>query len=133
MLKRILALILSFIFMSSIISCSKKDKFSSTYIEYFDTVTTLTVSNIEKESFISLDETVKLELEKYHKLFDIYETYDGINNIKSINDSAGISSVAVSDELIEFLEYSIELHDATSGYFNIALGSVLTLWHECRE
>lgn len=131
--KRVLSLCLCFLILCSLFSCKKEEKFSKTYLEYFDTVTTLTVANVEKSEFLKASEFVEAELERYHKLFDIYNLYEGINNIKLINDNAGISPVGVSDELIEFLDYSIELHDTTRGYFNIALGSVLKLWRECRE
>ncbi len=131
--KRILALILCFLLLSTLLSCKNEENFSNTYLEYFDTVTTFTVANVPKETYEEAEKIVLSDLEKYHRLFDIYNLYDGLNNIKSINDSAGMTAVSVSDELIQFLEYCTRLHAMTSGYFNIALGSVLVLWHDCRE
>ena len=35
--------------------------------------------------------------------------------------------------MVEFLEYSREIHDLTGGNVNIAMGSVLSIWHKYRE
>lgn len=131
--KRAVALLLSLVIFISLFSCRKSNRFSESYLEYFDTVTVLTVSNVSQKEFDEIAYFVKNELKNYHMLFDIYNLYEATNNIKTINDNAGVAPVCVSDELIEFLEYSIDLYDTTNGYFNIALGSVLKLWHECRE
>ena len=72
-------------------------------------------------------------LGKYHKLFDIYYEYSGVNNIRTINKNAGKSAVVVDPELIDFLEYCKQLYTITSGKTNIMLGSVLRIWHDHRE
>ncbi len=72
-------------------------------------------------------------LEKYHKLFDIYNSYDGIVNIKTLNDNAGGGAVKISSELFEFLSFSKEMHAVTGGEVNIAMGAVLKIWHDHRE
>ena len=101
---------------------------------YFNTVSSVISygdkddANIEKYSKIA-DEV----LGYYHKLFDIYYEYAGVNNIKTINDKAGKSPVVVDKEMIDFLEYCKELYTLTSGKTNIMLGSVLEIWHLCRE
>lgn len=69
----------------------------------------------------------------YHKLFDIYYEYSGLNNLCTVNKNAGKSPVEVDDELIVFLEYCKELYTITNGKTNVMLGSVLKLWHDCRE
>ena len=69
----------------------------------------------------------------YHQLFDIYHTYEGMNNLKSINDAAGKSPLSVDQDIIELLKLGIEMHRKTNGAVNIAYGSVLSLWHEYRE
>ena len=72
-------------------------------------------------------------LSRYHKLFDIYYEYSGVNNIKTINRNAGKSPVTVDKELIDFLEYCKELYTITNGKTNVMLGSVLSIWHDIRE
>ena len=72
-------------------------------------------------------------LSRYHKFFDIYYEYAGVNNIKTINKNAGKAPVKVDVELIDFLEYCKELYAITNGKTNIMLGSVLSIWHNIRE
>lgn len=72
-------------------------------------------------------------LEKYHKLFNIYYEYSGLNNLRTINILAGKEPVKVERELIDFLIYAKEMYNVTDGEVNIMMGSVLRLWHDCRE
>ncbi|MGE5582752.1 MAG: FAD:protein FMN transferase, partial [Bacillota bacterium] len=64
---------------------------------------------------------------------DIYHDYKGINNVKTINDNAGIAPVKVGRELLSLLLFAKKQYYATDGKTNIALGSVLAIWHEYRE
>ena len=72
-------------------------------------------------------------LEEYHKLFDIYYEYSGINNLRTINLNAGGEAVEVDQKLIDFLLYAKDIYDKTSGETNVMLGSVLKLWHDARK
>jgi thiamine biosynthesis lipoprotein len=69
---------------------------------------------------------------KFHRLFDIYNLYEGINNIKTINDNAGKNPVEIDPELFEFLKFSKEMYYLTDGEVNIAMGAVLSIWHDYR-
>ena len=108
----------------------KKD----TFYGYFDTVSTVSdYSGGSEESFRENLELAKSRLKFYHELFDIYHEYDSLTNLATVNRLAGEGEVTVSPELIEFLEYAIEMHELTGGNMNIAMGSVLKIWHEYRE
>ncbi len=72
-------------------------------------------------------------LSYYHKLFDIYYEYAGVNNIMTINKNAGVAPVEVDEEMIDFLIYCKELYTLTQGKTNVMLGSVLKIWHDKRE
>ena len=63
-------------------------------------------------------------------LFDVYNDYEGINNIKTINDYACILLILVEPELIGFLKDCVYYQELTSGRVNLAMESVLSLWHE---
>ncbi len=107
---------------------------SRMYFGFFDTVSYIySYRNDGKEIFERNCELVRATLDKYHKLFDIYYEYSGITNIKTVNDNAGIAPVTVDRELIDFLIYAVEMYELTGGKTNIAMGSVLSIWHECRE
>lgn len=112
--------------------CTKQRSYIKTHIGIFDTVTTITGYMESKQAFDENAQKIIAELQYYHKLFDIYNTYPDINNIKTINDNAGIKEVAVPAEIIELLSLSSEIYTLTNGKFNIAMGSVLKIWHEYR-
>ncbi len=90
-------------------------------------------SGLSDEDLSKVSELIRAELDYYHKIFDIYNTYEGITNIKSLNDAAGTGAVSISSPLFDFLEYAKEMHDLTGGEVNIAMGAVLSIWHEYRE
>jgi thiamine biosynthesis lipoprotein len=72
-------------------------------------------------------------LKEYHQLFDIYYEYSGVVNLKTLNENAGGEAMVVDSKLIDFLLYAKELYTLTNGEMNIMMGSVLKLWHDCRE
>lgn len=104
------------------------------YYDLFDTVSQIfSYSGDSEEEFIeNCDDTYYLLLD-YHKLFDIYHEYSGMNNLCSINRNAGGEWLEVDPRLVEFLLYARELYDLTGGEMNIMMGSVLSLWHEARN
>lgn len=107
---------------------------AASYYEYFDTVSVIfSYAGDSKEEF---DHKCKLASEilgDYHKLFDIYYEYEGINNLKTVNLNAGKAPVKVDERLIDFLVYAKEMHALTGGRTNVAMGAVLKLWHDARQ
>ena len=99
---------------------------------FFDTVTRVVAYTGSKAEFEKLEGLIYSCLEEYHRLYDIYNDYEGINNIKTINDRAGISPVKVDGRIIDLIEFAREWHDKTGGSVNIAFGAVLELWHDYR-
>lgn len=112
----------------------EKERFQKTYLDAFDTALSVIGYSESKEAFDEMAETyVHEELMRYHRLYDIYTDYAGINNIKTINDNAGIAPVAVDPDIIDMLEFSRDMYYATDGKVNIAMGSVLEIWHNERN
>lgn len=109
-----------------------KKQYQVTFLELFDTVTTIIGYAQTEEEFGELTDNIYDKLEKYHKLFDIYHEYEE-NNIKTINEQAGIAPVKVDKVVIELLLDCKEYYEVTGGKVNVAMGSVLNLWHEARE
>lgn len=109
----------------------KKEKFNDYSFNSFDTVTTITGFEVSKEKFDDNCKKIKEKLNHYHKLYDIYTKYDGINNLCYINEIK--ENVKVEKEIIELLTFSKEMYNKTYGKVNIAMGSVLSLWHYSRE
>ena len=54
-------------------------------------------------------------------------------NVKTINDNAGVAPVQVDDKILGMLELARQMYDTTNGKLNIAMGSVLRIWHDYRE
>lgn len=145
-MKKIISILLLFASLISVLSafsaCDKKNNGKEEYTTrsktvsyaHFNTVTILSsYGDTAPEEFDGYVKTVDEMLGYYHKLFDIYYEYTGMNNLKTVNKNAGKAPVAVDGELIVFLEYCKELFALTKGQTNVMFGSVLKLWHNARE
>lgn len=135
MAKRVLSMILLLVMICNVTGCanSRETRYEASFLELFDTVTKIVGYAKNEEEFTSYTQLIYDELKVYHELYDIYYDYDGINNIKTINDNAGIKPVKVDQKIIDLIKFSKEAYELTDGRMNIALGSVLTIWHEYRE
>lgn len=134
---RFTALILSFSMVFIMSSCEKetqKQKYTAHYFDYFDTATTITGYTQTKEEFDAVCEDIKSLLNEYHRLFNIYTRYEGLNNLVTINDvKDGVhQTVTVDAKIIDMLTFAKEMYAKTNGKVNIAMGSVLRIWHNYR-
>ncbi len=101
---------------------------------YFDTTSTVTdYSGMSEDEFRRITRVLENMLSEYHRLYDIYNEYEGITNAATLNRLAGGGAVRVSEELFDLLEFSKEMYELTGGEVNVMMGSVLSLWHECRK
>jgi FAD:protein FMN transferase len=118
--------------------CSSLDKneykrYSDSIFDTFDTLVRVVAYTRSDEEFRQYFDTIHSRLQELHILFDIYNEYEGINNIKTINDNAGIRPIRVEQEIIDLIIFSKEWSERTGGSVNIALGPVLKIWHTYRE
>ena len=60
----------------------EKKQYQATFLDLFDTVTTIIGYAQTEEEFGEITENIYNRLEKYHRLFNIYQEYEK-NNIKS--------------------------------------------------
>lgn len=136
MIRRMLPILLAGAFLTG---CSmpgktvRQNRYQATFLDLFDTVTTVVGYAESEEAFAKVSREIHNELQEYHELFDIYHDYEGINNIKTINDHAGDTPVQVDERIIELLQDCKKYYRMTDGKVNAAMGSVLSLWHETRE
>ena len=107
--------------------------YEATYLTLFDTVTTIKGTAESKEAFGQTAQAIHDEMLRYHQLFDIYNDYEGVNNLKTVNDQAGIAPVQVDGAIIDLLTDCRAYYELTGGRVNVAMGSVLRLWHEARS
>ena len=106
---------------------------NATYLDLFDTVTTIVGSGMTQREFQAEAQKIYDQLQTYHRLFDIYNEYSGIQNLKTVNDHAGAGPVVVDRAIIDLLLDCKAYYELTGGKVNAAMGSVLRLWHEARS
>jgi len=111
---------------------AEQSRFEAEFLKLFDTATRIVGYAESEEKFTEYSKLIYDSLKEYHELYDIYNDYDGINNIKTINDNAGIKPVEVDQRIIDLINFSKEKYTITNGKTNIALGSVLKIWHDYR-
>ena len=111
----------------------KPKYYNATFLTLFDTVTTIRGRAESEAAFTETAQAVHDELLVYHQLFDIYNDYEGLNNLKTVNDNAGIAPVEVDSRIIALLLDCRDYYERTGGRVNVAMGSVLKLWHEARN
>ena len=136
MIRKILSLMLAVILVTGCAAPQdtiSKQRYQATFLTLFDTVTSIVGFAETEEEFEAITDEIHDQLEIYHQLLDIYNDYEGINNIKTINDQAGIAPVKVDPIIIEFLQDCKEYYEVTGGMVNVAMGSVLYLWHVARN
>ena len=136
-MKRIFALVLAVCLLTgcgpAATEADTTQQYTATFLDLFDTVTTI-IGRAENEAvFKETAQAIHDDLEVYHRLFDIYNDYEGINNLKTVNDNAGIAPVKVDQAIIELLKDCKHYYELTGGKVNAAMGSVLQLWHEARN
>ncbi|MBN2541099.1 MAG: FAD:protein FMN transferase [Bacilli bacterium] len=108
-----------------------------TLTSYFDTTMSLTLyytpeDNYDVAFYFDYFETI---LSQYHKSFDNYHEYEGVNNVYTINHATG--PVVLDDVLFDAIQYSLDNDELVvvdgTPMFNIALQPVLSIWHDARE
>ena len=89
--------------------------YETTFLTLFDTVTTIRGRAESQAAFTAAAQGVHDTLLHYHQLFDIYNDYAGCNNLKTVNDQAGIAPVEVDGDIIRLQRECREFYDATGG------------------
>ena len=135
MVRKTIASILMVLLTVNFVACKaapKETRYESDFLVLFNTVTKIVAYTESKEEFTRYSKLIYDGLKEYHELYDIYNTYDGKNNIKTINDHAGIKPVKVDQKIIDLLIFSKNEYKITDGKVNIALGALLKIWHDYR-
>lgn len=108
-------------------------RYSSSFSDTFDTLTIVLAYTETEEEFNNYLQDIHERFKELHKYYDIYNSYEGINNLKTINDNAGIQPVKVSDDIINLLADSIRWSKEIGPKTNIAFGPVTAIWHYYRS
>lgn len=137
--KKIICVCLSVVLAMACCSCStellkpKTERFTASFLDLFDTASTILAYDTSKEEFDEKYERFYQMLEEYDHLYDIYNSYEGVNNLYKVNQAAKDGPVKVDKKIIDLLEYGKDVYDLSQGKTNICYGAVLSLWHDSRE
>ena len=135
-MKRLVSFLLLAVLLTGCASASvqpEQKQYTASFLDVFDTVTTIVGRAESEEAFREKTTEIHEDLRKYHQLFDIYNDYEGINNLKTVNDNAGVAPVRVEEAIIALLKDCKAYYERTCGMVNPAMGSVLQLWHVARN
>jgi thiamine biosynthesis lipoprotein len=138
-MRKILLYLLAFGTIASCLAlsfCRKQPKkYTSHSFDYFDTVTSVTGYARSEEEFNAVCADIFAMLAEYHRLYTVYERYEGMENLCTVNELTNGShrTVQVDERIIDLLLCAKEMHEKTRGNVNIAMGSVLSVWHEYRK
>jgi thiamine biosynthesis lipoprotein len=116
-------------------ACTRSpEKFSEYSFDYFDTVTTITGYAKDREEFDRVADDIIQELSEYHRLFTIYHRFEGMENLCTVNElvDGAHRTVKVDRRIIDLLLYAKDMYALTHGQCNVAMGSVLSVWHDYR-
>lgn len=104
-------------------------------MDYFDTVITVIGYENTKAEFDAIAEEIISQFAEYHRLYSIYHRFDGTENLCTVNElvDGKHRTVSVDRRIIDMLLYAKEMYAVTNGIVNVAMGSVLSLWHNYRE
>ena len=118
------------------VGCSNTEEYSKydyTFFGVFDTITQVVGYAKSQEEFNTYMAKLEERFNELHKLYDRFNDYEGINNIKTINDNAGVQPIQVEQEIIDLILFSKDLYNKTGNLTNIAMGPVTDIWNYFRE
>ena len=136
-MKRILACMLIAVLLLTA-SCAASgaetyQKYRYTFFGCFDTVIIFTAYARDQAEFETYAKLVESEMMRYHRIFDKYNAYEGVNNLYAVNQGAAEAPVPAEPELMDLLLSVRQWRQAYGGVLNPAMGAVLDLWHDARE
>lgn len=108
-------------------------RYQDTFFGTFDTVITVIGYAEDEAQFNEYMDFIEGEFQRLHKEFDYYNTYEGVNNIYTINENAGVAPVKVSDDLFHLIQDTLTRTETIANKTDITYGRLFELWHDYRE
>ncbi|MDL2211528.1 FAD:protein FMN transferase [Erysipelotrichaceae bacterium OttesenSCG-928-M19] len=116
-----------------LVGCSNKlEKYSTSFLS-FDTYIELNAYTSDKDEFYDYAKYTEQQFKKYHELFDAYNNYQGVNNVKVINDNAGKKAIKVDEHLYEVIKQAKELYQDSEQKNNITLTPIVLEYKAVQE
>ena len=110
-------------------------RYNSVFMDTFDTVITLIAYSESKETYDKWSDAVHQQYVYMHKLFDTYHSYEdeGIVSVYTLNQKAAKEPIQVDPILYGLLKFCKSNYELCQSQTNIAMGSVLSIWHNYRD
>ncbi len=138
--RRLCCLLLAAVLCFAMAACQGKEapdtgytRYTTQFFDTFDTIIQITGYTKTQEEFEGYAQFVHERFAHLSKLYDRFYEYTGVNNVRTINQNAGIAPVEVDPELLEMLAFAKDQCQRSGGRVNIAMGPALELWHGYRE
>ncbi len=126
----ILFLLITIIFLYSCSKSTKYELYTESTEGMFDTVHIIKGYARNEKEFFEIFNKYESEIKKLDMLYNTYENFPGINNLKTVNDNAGIKEIKVDKSIIDLLESSIKWNKEIDSSVNIAFGPVIEEWEK---
>jgi len=111
-----------------------REKRQYEFFDCFDTVITVTLYGLDDDAqYESVSSLCHDKFMMYHEMFDIYNEYEGMNNLKTINDKAGGGGIEVAGDIISLLSKGKDAYYKTGGAVDISIGPLTGLWKRYRD
>lgn len=82
-------------------------------MDVFDTVSLVIGYEGNEGDFQKNFKAVHKRLQELHQLFDVYDDYPGVQNLKYVNENAGTAPVKVDPEIMALLKFGKEIYEKT--------------------
>ena len=106
--KKALALLcLAALCLTLLTGCGSKKAKNALCLDYFDTVIEVSAWDMDEARFQEFRTLSEQCFQEYHRLFDRYHAYDGLSNLKTVNDQAGAGPVQVPQPLFDLIEQGL--------------------------
>ena len=112
--RRLCCLLLAAVLCFAMAACQGKEapdtgytRYTTQFFDTFDTIIQITGYTKTQEEFEGYAQFVHERFAHLSKLYDRFYEYTGVNNVRTINQNAGIAPVEVEPELLEKLYRSL--------------------------
>ena len=109
------------------------NRYSRSDLSVFDTVIQIIGFAPDQESFDRIATEAIERLRALDHAFDGYNEYEGLHNLYYVNAHAAEEPVSVPEELFALLSWCKAQWEQGRRETNVAMGAVLSIWHEYRE
>ncbi len=130
-MKKMCALLLCLALLLGLGGCGGPKKYTAETFA-FDTIIGLTAYSKDEAQFQQLKSTVFGRMNELHRKYDIFNEYEGLTNLCTVNRMAG-QAVPVDGDIGRLLELAFEAYAATNGLVDISKGRLYALWREAQD